>query len=561
MSISPLHESRLTFGHTLPTILKNSPKNLAIDTGNNTSAVADEKKLKEIFPLVFGQPIASVVKRNSKTLSIPQKIGVILSGGPAPGGHNVIAGLFDAMIRANPNAKLIGFLAGPGGLVDNKTRIINAALINKYRNTGGFDIIGSGRTKIETPKQFASALATAKKLSLDALVVIGGDDSNTNAVLLAEYFLSHNYKTQVIGIPKTIDGDLKNKYIETSFGFDTAAKTYSELIGNIARDAISSRKYWHFIRLMGRSASHITLECALQTQPNIAFISEEVLEQNMSTKQIVNIIADSVENRAKKGEQFGVVLIPEGLIEFIPEIGLLISTLNDILHNQTAKSLLEKRTLALKTLPKKLLTTFNSLPEQIQSQILLDRDAHGNVQVTLIETERMLAQMVKTELSSRASYNALHASFNPQTHFFGYEGRCAFPSNFDAQYCYALGYNAFVLISNKLTGYLSSIQNLTSPIKDWSPCGIPLTMMMNLEKRHGKDKPVIRKALVDNNSQAFKFFIKQRKKWATETLFRFPGSIQYFGSDAIANPTTITLQKETPYKITKKPTSKIKNKK
>lgn len=554
MNNSPLHNSRIAFGHELPKMLNTDPKKLKVSLGKKTSAIENAKELKDFFPQTFGQPIATIDRGAlTKDIHIPNKVGVILSGGPAPGGHNVIAGLYDALVNINPLAKLIGFLCGPGGLVNNKSITISKSLVDKYRNTGGFDIVGSGRTKIETDQQLASALNTVKKQKLDSLVVIGGDDSNTNAVVLAEYFLAHNCNTQVIGIPKTIDGDLKNQYIETSFGFDTAAKTYAELIGNIARDSVSSRKYWHFIRLMGRSASHITLECALQTHPNVTLISEEVREQQLSLKQIVKIIANSVETRAKQDELFGVVLVPEGLIEFIPEIGALISALNEILHNVQDKLQIKRQIISSK-LSLKLLDTFKSLPDQIQSQLLLDRDAHGNVQVTLIETERMLAQMVEQELKSRKSFNNLNASFNPQTHFFGYEGRCAFPSNFDSQYCYSLGYNALILISNGLTGYLSAIKNLSAPIRDWIPVGIPITMIMNLERRHGKNKPVIKKALVESNSKAFKYLLKQRKQWETTTLFRYPGSIQYFGPNEVSNATTLTLQKEFPYKTTNKST-------
>lgn len=555
MSTSPLHNQRLFFKHILPDVLKVNPNKLTISLGKKTEAEGNAAELEKIFPLTFGQPIATIerdIKKGTKTSYLPKKIGVILSGGPAPGGHNVIAGIFDAMMAANPTAKLIGFIGGPGGLVDNNTVAITSKLIDQFRNMGGFDIIGSGRTKIETPKQFEASLNTAKTLKLDAIVVIGGDDSNTNAVLLAEYFRKHGCQTQVIGVPKTIDGDLKNKYIETSFGFDTAAKTYSELIGNIARDSISSRKYWHFIRLMGRSASHITLECALQTQPNITLISEEIEEKKLSLKQIVKYIADSVEKRAKNDVHYGIVLIPEGIIEFIPECKTLIAQLNDILSKAPGTDLQAKKQFVLKSLSLSLHDTFKSFPPQIQAQLLLDRDAHGNVQVSLIETEKMLAEMVGEELRSRKSFKT---AFSSQTHFFGYEGRCAFPSNFDAQYCYALGYNAFVLIANKLTGYLSSIQNLTAPISEWKPFGIPLTMMMNMEKRHGEDKPVIKKALVEQQGKAFKYFEKQREKWSIQTMFRYPGSIQYYGPDDIANATTLTLQKERPYKIPVKPTN------
>ena len=540
MAISILHSLRLQYKPKTPLIFSNNPADISLSVVQKTSgAVNNVNKLKKIFSNTYGQALYKVVKKNNPNAQKKRKIGVILSGGPAPGGHNVIAGLFDALKLANPKSQLIGFKKGPGGLVKNDYISLDTKLVNKYRNTGGFDIIGSGRTKIESPDQFTAALETVKKHSLDALVVIGGDDSNTNAVLLAEYFLQQNYKTQVIGIPKTIDGDLKNKYIETSFGFDTAVKTYSELIGNIARDANSSKKYWHFVRLMGRSASHITLECALQTQPNAAIISEEVLAKKQSLQSIVKKLADIVDIRARNGIDFGVVLIPEGLIEFIPEVKQLIVQLNDILSKVNDAMPIEERVkFALSILSNKLQKIFLSLPNNIQHQLLLDRDDHGNVQVTLIETERMLIEMVAADLKKR---NTFKSKFSAQSHFFGYEARCAFPSNFDANYCYSLGYNAFVLIANDCTGYISSIKNLKQSVDKWQPYAVPLTMMMNIEKRKGKDVPVIKKALVEMQSKSFNYFAKYRETWAKETAYVFPGAIQYFGDGAVTDACTKTL--------------------
>lgn len=569
MSISPLHKARLSYKPVLPAVLSGSAKTIALKPGKETGAEGNVRELRALFPKTFGQPVLSAQKTTSKIsaaakgqkpVSAARRVGVILSGGPAAGGHNVIAGLFDALKNANASSQLIGFLGGPGGLVDNKKILITKALVDAYRNTGGFDIIGSGRTKIETPAQFQSALETAKKNKLDAVVVIGGDDSNTNAALLAEYFLTKGNSTQVIGVPKTIDGDLKNKYIETSFGFDTAVKTYSELIGNIARDANSAKKYWHFIRLMGRSASHITLECALQTQPNVALISEEVQKKRQSLNDIVNHIADAVAARAAKKEDFGVVLVPEGLIEFIPEINALIDKLNDVLSRVPAEADLMRKTVTVASaLPAGLRATFDSLPATIREQLLLDRDSHGNVQVSLIETERLLMDMVKKELGDRKKAGRYVGKFAAQNHFFGYEARCAFPSNFDAAYCYALGANAFILIANGKTGYLSSVQNLTAPPKNWKAGGIPLTMMMNIEKRHGHDKPVIRKALVTLDGAPFKQFAARRKAWQLATSFRYPGALQYEGAADIADAATITLQLEqgyTPKKAPAKTTAK-----
>ncbi len=542
MSISQLHTLRMGYKPELPKTLTGSVKNISLSLGEKTTAVGNVAQLKSLFAHTFGNPIARVKKGVNKNANVSRRVAVILSGGPAAGGHNVIAGIFDALKALNESSHLIGFLNGPSGLIENKKIVITKEIIDAYRNTGGFDIIGSGRTKIETSEQFTLALKNAKANKIDALVIIGGDDSNTNAALLAEYFIAQKSAIQVIGVPKTIDGDLKNEYIETSFGFDTAVKTYSELIGNIARDAASARKYWHFIRLMGRSASHITLECALQTKPNVTLISEEVEKKQQSLSDIVQYIADAVVLRSKKKENFGVVLVPEGLIEFIPEMRTLLASLNEILAKDTHKNFEAKMKAVEKSLSPALRKTFLLLPIAIRMQLLLERDAHGNVQVSLIETERLLIEMVQKELARRKKAGKFSGSFTAQNHFFGYEARCAFPSNFDATYCYALGYTACVLIANGLTGYMSSVSKLTESAKNWNVGGIPFTMMMNIERRHGVDKPVIRKALVPLNGNAFKTFVKYRKKWLSTTSFCYPGAIQYFGPAQLSHAPTITLR-------------------
>ncbi|MDR0877824.1 MAG: diphosphate--fructose-6-phosphate 1-phosphotransferase, partial [Treponema sp.] len=477
------------------------------------------------------------------------KVGVILSGGQAPGGHNVIAGLYDGLKKGNSESKLYGFLRGPSGLTDDKKIEFTDEIINEYRNTGGFDIIGSGRTKIETPEQFAAALETAKRLGLSAVVIIGGDDSNTNAALLAEYFADKGSATQVIGCPKTIDGDLKNEYIETSFGFDTACKTYSELIGNIERDANSAKKYWHFIKLMGRAASHIALECALQTQPNICLVSEEVEAKGLSLDQVVDHICASIVRRAENNDNFGVVLIPEGLVEFIPEMKKLIQELNDtIADNNEEFSRLSSFIDQLYWLSRKISDAsyklLQSLPPDIAREFLVDRDPHGNVQVSRIETEKLLMGMVEKKLHVLKENNLYKGKFSPLGHFFGYEGRCAFPSNFDSDYCYSLGFGAFILIASGLSGYLSSVRNLTAPAEQWIAGGVPLTMMMNMEQRHGAKKPVIKKALVELDGGPFKAFDAVRDIWAVKTSFLFPGAIQYFGPPEVCDQPTKTLQLE-----------------
>lgn len=542
MNLSPLQTERYRYQPKLPALLKQKPTEIKAVLGKPTSAYADADKLKKIFKNNFGAPVALFETGSNPAAAEPRNIGVILSGGQAPGGHNVIAGLFDGLKAGNKESKLFGFLGGPSGIVDDKAVEITDELMDAYRNTGGFDIIGSGRTKLETVEQFDKCIEVCKRRNISAVVIIGGDDSNTNAAVLAEYFTEKKTGISVIGCPKTIDGDLKNEYIETSFGFDTATKTYAELIGNIERDANSAKKYWHFIKLMGRSASHIALECALQTQPNFCIISEEVEKEQKTLMQVAKEIADIVITRAKAGKTFGVGLIPEGLIEFIPEMKKLIAELNDLMaQNEAEFSQLTDFSAQTKWLKqhfsKDSAAAFDSLPEGIAKQLLLDRDPHGNVQVSLIETEKLLSEMVKKAIKARGEeikFSALH-------HFFGYEGRCAFPSNFDADYCYSLGYNAFVLIANGLSGYLSSIRNLASPADRWIPGGIPLTMMMNMEQRHGMLKPVIRKALVELDSAPFREFAANRDKWAEETCYTYPGAIQYYGPAAVCDLTTRTL--------------------
>jgi pyrophosphate--fructose-6-phosphate 1-phosphotransferase len=544
-----LQKVRYGYKPKLPASLSGSIADIAVETGAATEAASDQEKIKEIFKMTYGKPLVTFTGGKNNKLHRELKVGVILSGGQAPGGHNVIAGLHDGLKNGNKRSILYGFLQGPSGLIDNKTTILSGDIIDQYRNTGGFDIIGSGRTKIETPEQFAASLKTAKKLGLNAVVVIGGDDSNTNAALLAEYFLAQGSDIQVIGCPKTIDGDLKNEYIETSFGFDTACKTYSELIGNLMRDANSAKKYWHFIKLMGRAASHITLECALQTQPNICLVSEEVEAERHSLNQVVDTICDSVMKRAANGDNFGVVLIPEGLVEFIPEVKALIEELNDaIAHEEGAFARITSYIDQLIWLGMHLTgpsyELLKSLPPDIGKEFLAERDPHGNVQVSRIETEKLLIGMVEKRLKELKAAGAYKGKFSALAHFFGYEGRCAFPSNFDTDYCYSLGYSAFVLIASGLTGYLSSVRNLTAPASEWTAGGVPLTMMMNIEHRHGAQKAVIKKALVELDSGPFKAFKSVRDTWAVKTCFRVPGSIQYFGPPEVCDEPTFTLKLE-----------------
>ena len=539
---SNLQVARAAYQPKLPKALKGAVK--AVE-GAATQSVGNQEEIKALFPNTYGMPVVRFADGGSAD-SQSFNVGIILSGGQAPGGHNVISGLYDGVKAINPANKLYGFLMGPGGLVDHKYIEFDDALIDEYRNTGGFDIIGSGRTKLEETEQFEKGIEILRELGIKALVIIGGHDSNTNACVLAEYYASKNYGVQVIGCPKTIDGDLKNSQIETSFGFDTACKTYSELIGNIERDCNSARKYWHFIKLMGRSASHIALECALQTQPNICLISEEVEAKKQSLDDIVNYIAEIVARRAANGNNFGTVLIPEGLIEFIPAIKKLIAELNDTLATEEAASVAREEVIdyVKAHLSADNLATFNSLPDGVARQLALDRDPHGNVQVSLIETEKLLSSMVAKRLSEMKAEGKYCGKFSAQHHFFGYEGRCAAPSNFDADYCYSLGYNASRLIACGKTGYMSVISNTTAPAEEWIAGGVPITMMMNLEKRNGKMKPVIRKALVELEGEPFKFFAAHRDSWAINTEYVYPGAIQYWGPTEVCDQTTKTLQLE-----------------
>ena len=550
MEISALQKDRYNYKPKLPACLSGSVGEITVEMGNPTESISDKDEVKNIFKHTYGKPLVTFKKGKDAKLDKKLKVGVILSGGQAPGGHNVIAGLYDGLKKGNPDSVLYGFLNGPAGLLENKTLLFDDAKINQYRNTGGFDIIGSGRTKIETPDQFAAALETAQKLDLDAIVIIGGDDSNTNAALLAEYFIDKKSKIQVIGCPKTIDGDLKNEYIETSFGFDTACKTYSELIGNLGRDANSSKKYWHFVKLMGRSASHIALECALQTQPNICLISEEVEAKAHSLEHITDYICASIVKRAEKGDNFGIILIPEGLVEFIPEMKTLIRELNDTIAAHAEEfaccaSFADEMNWLKKWLTDTSFKVLESLPADIAGQFLMDRDPHGNVQVSKIETEKLLAEMAEKKLKILKENKTYKGKYNSFTHFFGYEGRCAFPSNFDADYCYTLGFSAFILIAAELTGYLSSVRHLTSPADQWIAGGIPLTMMMNMEQRHGSKKPVIRKALVELDGAPFKAFEAARSIWSEITAYLYPGAIQYYGPAQICDQPTRTLLLET----------------
>ncbi len=549
--LSPLQIERLQYQPKLPSSLQSGVNSLELVEGSATQSVRDQEQIKALFANTYGKPTVTFKSTSSSGSSEIKNVGVILSGGQAPGGHNVIAGLYDALKNANPENKLYGFLGGPSGIIDGKYVEFTDSFINDYRNTGGFDIIGSGRTKLETEDQFQEAFKVCQKLGISAVVIIGGDDSNTNAALLAEWFVKNNTGIQVIGCPKTIDGDLKNEQIEISFGFDTATKTYAELIGNIQRDANSAKKYWHFVKIMGRSASHVALEAALQTQPNITLISEEVEAKKMSLSSIIDYMTDIIVRRANAGKNFGIAVIPEGLIEFIPEMGSMISNLNDImatLENDpsfiNATTIREKFEIVEHRLDDANASVYASLPALIKEQLLADRDPHGNVQVSKIETEKLLIEMISTKLDELKSQGDFIGKFSAQSHFFGYEGRCAFPSNFDADYCYSLGYNAFALINFGLTGYLSSVRNLTAPASEWIAGGVPLTMMMNMEKRHGEMKPVIQKALVRLNGPVFKQLADNREDWAMNDRYLFPGAIQYFGPSSVCDITTVTLQLE-----------------
>ena len=550
-TLSPLQIERLKYQPKLPKSLSEGINSLELVEGSATQSVRDQEQIQELFKNTYGKPVVTFETSSSSKVSETRNVGVILSGGQAPGGHNVIAGLYDALKQANSANKLYGFLGGPSGIIDGKYIEFTDEFMDQYRNTGGFDIIGSGRTKLETEEQFKKSLEVCKKLELSAVVIIGGDDSNTNAALLAEWFVANNTGIQVIGCPKTIDGDLKNDQIEISFGFDTATKTYAELIGNIQRDANSAKKYWHFIKIMGRSASHVALEAALQTQPNITLISEEVEEKKMSLESIVNYMVNVIVKRSNAGKNFGIAVIPEGLIEFIPEMKSMISNLNDIMATLetdasfvNATTIREKFDIVENRLDAANAKVYNSLPGLIKEQLLADRDPHGNVQVSKIETEKLLIEMISTRLDELKSQGEFIGKFSAQSHFFGYEGRCAFPSNFDADYCYSLGYNAFALINFGLTGYLSSVRNLTEPADKWIAGGIPLTMMMNMEKRHGEFKPVIQKALVKLDGPVFKQLEQHREDWALNDRYLFPGAVQYFGPSCVCDVTTCTLQLE-----------------
>ena len=543
---SALSIARASYIPKKPAVLE---KNVTVEEGAATTAVADQEEIKKLFPKTYGRPIIKFVESTATEESLPAtNVGVILSGGQAPGGHNVIAGIFDGIKRINDDSKLYGFILGPAGLINHEYRELTSEIIDEYRNTGGFDIIGSGRTKLETPEQFDKGLEILKKLDIKALVIIGGDDSNTNASVLAEYYKSTNAGVQVIGCPKTIDGDLKNDLIETSFGFDTACKVYSEVIGNIQRDCNSARKYWHFIKLMGRSASHIALECALQTQPNICIISEEVEAKNQTLDDIVTDIATIVAARAAEGRDYGTVLIPEGLIEFIPAMKGLIAELNDFLaHNQLEFDAIrrsKRRDYIVHKLSEKNSKIYASLPSSVALQLSLDRDPHGNVQVSLIETEKLLGEMVGDKLNKWKKEGKYKGTFARINHFFGYEGRCAAPSNFDANYCYSLGYTASLLIAAGKTGYMASIRNTTLSATEWVAGGVPITMMLNMERRHGEMKPVIQKALVDLKGAPFKNFAMNRDTWAMKTSYVYPGPIQYFGPDEVKEQPTMTLKYE-----------------
>lgn len=544
MKKSALQKARAAYQPKLPIVLTGAVK--AVE-GEPTQSVADQADIKALFPNTYGLPELKFEKNSNPAATRPINVGVILSGGQAPGGHNVISGLFDGIKKIHRNSRLYGFLMGPSGLVDHRYMELTSEIIDEYRNTGGFDIIGSGRTKLETKEQFDKGLEILKELDIKAVVIIGGDDSNTNAAILAEYYKAIGAGVQVIGCPKTIDGDLKNAQIETSFGFDTATKVYSEVIGNIQRDCNSAKKYWHFIKLMGRSASHIALECALQTQPNICIISEEVEAKNMSLDDVVNNIAKTVAARAAVGDNFGTVLIPEGLIEFIPAIKALIAELNEVLAKNPDLSAKDPETIfsfIKSNLSANNAATLASLPDKVARQLCLDRDPHGNVQVSLIETEKLLSEMVAKRLSEMANNGEYVGKFSALHHFFGYEGRCADPSNFDADYCYALGYNAACLVNAGVTGYMSSVRNLTKPSVQWIAGGIPITMMMNMERRNGAMKPVIQKALVELSGAPFQKFASKRDDWAVNTCYVYPGPIQYFGPADVCDQPSMTLRYE-----------------
>jgi len=550
MNISPLQKARYEYTPKLPGMLRNGIADICVKEGCETQSVADQEKIKALFPNTYGKKEITFEKGQNTSEAKKQIVGVILSGGQAPGGHNVVCGLYDALKATNKENELYGFKGGPSGLIEDDYIVLTDEYVDQFRNTGGFDIIGSGRTKLETNEQFAIAAEVCKKHGITAIVIIGGDDSNTNAGILAEYFAANNTGVQVIGCPKTIDGDLKNEDIECSFGFDTATKTYSEIIGNISRDCNSAKKYWHFIKVMGRSASHVALECALETQPNICLISEEVAAKKMSLSAIADYIADSVEARAAKGMNFGIAVIPEGVVEFVPEFSVLIQEINELLAGSKADEFNAlptweaKYAFIEKGLTKESMEVFAILPQAIQQQLFLERDPHGNVQVSLIESEKLFSALVADKLAARKAAGTYKGKFATLHHFLGYEGRCAFPSNFDSDYCYSLGYNAFMLIQYGYNGYLSKVSNLSAPANEWVAGGMPITKMMNIERRHGEDKPVIKKALVELDGAPFKYFEAHREQWALETCFKYPGAIQYYGPSEVCDLTTVTLALE-----------------
>ncbi len=550
MNISPLQKARYEYKPKLPGMLRNGIEKICVKVGEPTQSAADQDKIQALFPNTYGKNEITFVEGQNTAEHKKLVVGVILSGGQAPGGHNVICGLYDALKATNPENVLIGFKGGPSGLIDDDYVVMTDEFIDAYRNTGGFDIIGSGRTKLETVEQFKVVTEVCRKHGVTAIVIIGGDDSNTNAAVLAEYMAANNTGISVIGCPKTIDGDLKNEDIEISFGFDTATKTYSELISNIERDCNSAKKYWHFIKVMGRSASHVALECALETQPNICLIGEEVAAKKQSLSEIADQIADAVEVRGNKKENFGVVIIPEGIVEFVPEFSALIAEINELLAGEKTQefnalgSWEEKYAFIEKGLSAKAMEVFAILPVGIQQQLFLERDPHGNVQVSLIESEKLFAALVKDKLAQRKAAGTYKGKFSTQTHFFGYEGRCAFPSNFDSDYCYALGYNACMLIAYGYTGYLSKVSNLSAPAEQWIAGGMPITKMMNIERRNGQDKPVIKKALVELDGGPFKYFEAHRDEWAVNTCYQYTGAIQYYGPSEVCDVTTKTLALE-----------------
>ncbi len=551
MNVSPLQQARYAYKPKLPGMLRYGISEIGVIEGEVTHSIADQEKIQSLFPNTYGKKDVIFCKGKNTSTAKKHVVGVILSGGQAPGGHNVISGLYDALKATNPDNVLLGFKGGPTGLLKNDYIVFDDAYIDAYRNTGGFDIIGSGRTKLETEEQFKIVVEVCREHGMTAIVIVGGDDSNTNAAVLAEYMAAHETGIQVIGCPKTIDGDLKNEDIEASFGFDTATKTYSELIGNIERDCNSAKKYWYFIKVMGRSASHVALECALETQPNICLIAEEVAEKKLSLSKIADYIADAVEKRAAKGLNYGVVIIPEGIVEFVPEFSALIEEVNELLAGKKGEnfnalpSWKEKYAFIKKGLTKEAMIVFSILPQEIQQQLFLERDPHGNVVVSLIESEKLFAALVADKLEKRKAAGSYQGKFKTQHIFLGYEGRCGFPTNFDADYCYSLGYNAFMLIQYGYNGYLSRVSNLYKPAAEWVAGGMPITKMMNMERRNGEDKPVIQKALVDLEGKPFKYFEAHREKWAVDTCYTYPGSIQYFGPSELCDiPTkTLTLEK------------------